>query len=225
MYGDDAHRVALPPTEPYFRGMWKYYRSLFREIPEFFRGTVEAWLFWIVGGLAVLATVFPAAARVRAMTLPTWSGPVALAIVVVYGLLRVNYDRHQTLVAKIHEYEAFPSRTYLLLCHFHEQIDHAFRMPMVSESDMDAFHATAAPLVRRFFVQVVPRLQRHEQLEFKQAYKLQLLADLSRKTVAQQELYRLVDLLEQFMRVYSTYAPRTEAGDSAISALSREGGA
>src|SRR5262245_8317987 len=70
--------------------MWKYYFGLMRELPEVFRGTVEGYLFWVAGAVSLLASFLPQDARVN-LHLPQWAAPASLGMVILYGLLRVNY--------------------------------------------------------------------------------------------------------------------------------------
>jgi hypothetical protein len=72
--------------------MLNYYLRLLIEIPLYFRGTPESYVFWGAGVFWALATIWP---RVHVLeygiAFPRWVAVVALAGVALYGLLRVNY--------------------------------------------------------------------------------------------------------------------------------------
>lgn len=149
--------------------MLKYYWGLVRRLPDFFRGTVEAYLFWVAGALSLVASVVPGAAQWLANTpqLPRWVAPVALGVVFVYGLLRVNFDHQERQASRIADLEAFPPKTYLLLCHFRDRFDEIGAMPLVSDSDREACRVAAREAWNQFVVQVIPRLRLHEQSDMR----------------------------------------------------------
>src|SRR5688500_8264775 len=104
--------------------MWKYYGSLFRDIPAFFRGTVEAYAFWVLGAAALLTSLWPQLATIveRFVVLPRWGAPTALGLILLYGLLRVNYQRFKTRDDRVNELEALPSKRYLLACELYQNV-------------------------------------------------------------------------------------------------------
>jgi hypothetical protein len=87
--------------------MLNYYLRLLGEIPLYFRGTGEAYLFWGAGVFWIFGTIWP---RVHVLeygiAFPRWVAVFALAGVAVYGLLRVNYSHVKRDHARIAELEA-----------------------------------------------------------------------------------------------------------------------
>lgn len=87
--------------------MLSYYWGLVTEIPVFFRGTRESYVFWIAGVFWAFGTIWP---RVHVLeygiAFPRWLAVAALASVALYGLLRVNYSHVKRDHARIAELEA-----------------------------------------------------------------------------------------------------------------------
>lgn len=82
--------------------MLAFYLSLAREIPTVLRGTVEAWAFWIwTVGAPMIALFNPELAKV--IETPVFSRAfvgVPIGLSVLYGMMRVNYERFKALEGK-----------------------------------------------------------------------------------------------------------------------------
>jgi hypothetical protein len=80
--------------------MLRFYWSLVREIPAVLRNSAEAWVFWILTIGVPLAVWFnpQLQASINTPQFSRWFVLVPIAVSVVYGMLRVNYQRFCDLV-------------------------------------------------------------------------------------------------------------------------------
>lgn len=91
--------------------MLKFYLGLVRDIPEIFRSTAEAWQFWasivtVVAG-TVLAFAGPQIGQFFNLgEIPRWIGGALLGLLVVYALLRANYEHFRGLETALESVKA-----------------------------------------------------------------------------------------------------------------------
>lgn len=86
--------------------MLRFYLRMFPEFKDIFRGTVEAWLFWI-WTLLVPAIVFFNPELGDLMdewtAISRWWALLPIGPSVAYGLLRVNYKRFQAIQSEVED--------------------------------------------------------------------------------------------------------------------------
>jgi hypothetical protein len=83
--------------------MWRYYVSLLREVPSALYEIAEAWLFWVSGAVFFVAWVKPSLWGLLPANheFPHWLILGWLAALVVYVLLRTNYQHVVALKQKL----------------------------------------------------------------------------------------------------------------------------
>ena len=92
--------------------MLKYYIGLLKDLPHALRGAVETVWFW--------AALLAAGARpmIQALgyhpSIPAWVSPVAIGLLLLYGLLRANYQRFHALEEELKQLRGVRERKALM---------------------------------------------------------------------------------------------------------------
>lgn len=72
--------------------MLRYYLRLFGRIPSIFRQKTEAWKFWLGLALGFIGLAWPDVAEEVAGLESRWWVLVPAGLLVIWGLLKANYD-------------------------------------------------------------------------------------------------------------------------------------
>ena len=145
--------------------MLRYYLSIVIDIPRAFRSALEAVTFWGGVALAILSSVWPHVSTLQnAVPISPGAGPIGFALILVYGVLRVNYQRIESRDRKLKTLEALPSLKYEALCRFQDALGQLVRKQLVSASDFEEFERESIAVWQMATADLFPLLHSDEKI-------------------------------------------------------------